>query len=367
MTLSELSFRSEKIKIPAYSYRVCNASNSDYLDPALVDIPLTRVKPLIKMLMAEGNQVAAILLGTHIEIKDLANLDKNISFFQYKKLVQNTRVLSNNPAFALHLGEQSFFNHDSLLGSRIVSCRNVKESMILLARYQPLFTQILAIEFEINQQGGVLNLKPQFPLGHTLPFFIEYTCAMIYSLGRYSLGGTPMDASIELSYSPPYGLNIYEDFFSLPIKFNCLSNRVLLSKRVLDQHSIFHDQGTAQQVDKVCVARVNELKSEHNVLERIRTLLKFQDLSSITLVRLAEKLCMSPRTLSRQLRLHDTSYTALLDNAKKQKSLVLVNKREVSIENLAEQLGYGDASSFSRAFKRWHGASPNTYRASNAK
>jgi len=239
--------------------------------------------------------------------------------------------------------------------------------MILLARYQPLFTQILAIEFEMNQQGGALNLKPQFSLGHTLPFFIEYTCAMIYSLGRYSLGGTPMDASLELSYPTPYDADIYERFFSLPVKFNCISNRVLLSKTVLDQHSIFHDQSTAKQVDKACVARVNELKSEHNVLERIRVLLKFQDLSSITLVRLAEKLCMSPRTLSRQLRIHDTSYTALLDNARKQKSLVLVNKRDTSIESLAEQLGYGDASSFSRAFKRWHGESPNIYRASNAK
>lgn len=156
-----------------YKYNNRHSYNSECIDSKSIEISLSQVKPLVKTLMAQGHFLGLILSQTELNIQDFTRLEKIISFRQYKQLVNNATALSSHLAFALHLGEQNFFNQDSLIGSRIVSCPNVKESMILLARYQSLFTQVLAIDFELNQDGGILHLDPYFPLGTTLPFLLN--------------------------------------------------------------------------------------------------------------------------------------------------------------------------------------------------
>jgi len=350
-----------------YAYNIKHSFQYEFLDSSVVDFPLSRVKPLIKMLMAQGHLLDRILLDTSINIQDFIRLEKRISFQQYLRLVCNAKKLSSDPAFALNLGEQAFFNHDSLIGSRIISCPNVMDSMILLTRYQPLFTQLLAIDFELNQQGGVLNLTPHFPLGETLPFFMEYICAMIFAVGRYCLGGAQIEAVIEFAYPKPDYFEMYERFFSLNVRFNCSENRVFISKKTLHQPSIFYNKNVAKQVDQACVIKVNALKSEINLLDRVRNILKFQNLANVSLERLAENLCLSPRTLRRQLHSDNSSYKLLLEDARRTKAICLVDKMNLSMDTIAGQLGYADASSFSRAFKRWHGCSPKKYRELNAK
>jgi len=43
-----------------------------------------------------------------------------------------------------------------------------------------------------------------------------------------------------------------------------------------------------------------------------------------------------------------------------------LNQKELSIEKIAETLGYQDPSNFTRAFKRWAHVSPSLYRKQNA-
>jgi AraC-like DNA-binding protein len=71
---------------------------------------------------------------------------------------------------------------------------------------------------------------------------------------------------------------------------------------------------------------------------------------------------MSPRTLRRHLQSHETSYKELLEEERKRVALAHIRKQDISIETLAESLGYSDASSFSRAFKRWYGLSPKNFK-----
>jgi len=42
----------------------------------------------------------------------------------------------------------------------------------------------------------------------------------------------------------------------------------------------------------------------------------------------------------------------------------LLGDRALSLEQVAESLGYGDARSLHRAFRKWTGAAPGAYRGS---
>ena len=309
-----------------------------------------------------------MLANTAIDLQDFTATDKTIAFEQYQQLIINARHLSTDSIFALRLGEQSFLHHDGLLAARIMSSENVGQAMELLTRYQPLFTQILMFDFEINQSGeGVLTLTPQLDLGASLPFFIEYTCSVIYSLVRLFLGGidlgkNEMDARIQLSYPEPESIDEFYAFFSIPLRFNQTTNQMVLSKKLLSQSLIFSNKDSAQYNDQICQARVTEISPDNTILDRVKFMIHRQIFSELSLDLLASQLCISPRTLRRQLQDNQTSYKMLLESERKRVALSQIKKPETSIEELADKLGYSDASSFSRAFKRWYGVSPKHYK-----
>jgi AraC-like DNA-binding protein len=73
---------------------------------------------------------------------------------------------------------------------------------------------------------------------------------------------------------------------------------------------------------------------------------------------------MSERTLKRRLAEQNTSYTELLDAARRTRALELLGS-SVSIEEVSARLGYSDAANFTRAFRRWTGQSPRALRQSS--
>ena len=332
-----------------------------------VYIPIARIKPLIKILVMNKVDLNKLLANTGINLQDFSAADKKLAFQQYQQLVVNARNLSTDSIFALRLGEQSFLHHDGLLAARIMSSENVGQAMELLTRYQPLFTQILFFDFEINANGeGILSLSPHFELGESLPYFIEYTCSVIYSLGRFFLGGIDLgkhgyDAEIKISYSAPNTRAEFDAFFSIPVKFDHTSNQIILSQKLLSQPLIFSNKDSAQYNDQICQAKVSEISADNTILDRVRFLIHRQIFSELSLDILAKELCISPRTLRRHLHENHTSYKKLLENERKRVALSQVKKPEMSIEELSDKLGYSDTSSFSRAFKRWYGVSPTHY------
>jgi transcriptional regulator GlxA family with amidase domain len=76
----------------------------------------------------------------------------------------------------------------------------------------------------------------------------------------------------------------------------------------------------------------------------------------------AEKLSLSVRTMQRRLSKHQTSFSALLKEARYNKAKQVLNSKSYSIKRLAFLLGFNSATSFSRAFKHWSGVSPKSYR-----
>lgn len=81
-----------------------------------------------------------------------------------------------------------------------------------------------------------------------------------------------------------------------------------------------------------------------------------------SLVRAAQHMCMSPRTLKRRLRAHGVSFRQLLDRARYSHATRLLADPELTVEQVAFQVGYSSLANFSRAFRRWAGSSPGAFR-----
>jgi AraC-like DNA-binding protein len=66
--------------------------------------------------------------------------------------------------------------------------------------------------------------------------------------------------------------------------------------------------------------------------------------------------------LSRDLAMLNTSYQSLLDEVRREIALDYLRTSPLSVEQIAQLVGYSDASNFRKAFKGWMGQTPSQYR-----
>ena len=92
---------------------------------------------------------------------------------------------------------------------------------------------------------------------------------------------------------------------------------------------------------------------------------QIESLSSDSPVRIdavAESLAMNTRSLQRRLAKEEQTYSRLYSDIRMKKAAEWLENTDKPIAEIASELGYRDASNFTRAFIRQAGVSPRTYR-----
>jgi AraC-like DNA-binding protein len=77
---------------------------------------------------------------------------------------------------------------------------------------------------------------------------------------------------------------------------------------------------------------------------------------------IAARLSVSAQTLRRRLAAEGTSFQRIRDQLRRDVAIAALAEGTVSIEDLAHRLGFSEPSAFHRAFKRWTGSAPRSYR-----
>lgn len=95
---------------------------------------------------------------------------------------------------------------------------------------------------------------------------------------------------------------------------------------------------------------------------RVERLLAGGDDAPPALPVMARRLAVSPRTLVRRLGERHTSYRALRERHRRARAADLLAQPALSVAEIAERLGYDEATNFARACRRWFGLSPRAYR-----
>ena len=80
--------------------------------------------------------------------------------------------------------------------------------------------------------------------------------------------------------------------------------------------------------------------------------------------RCVDKIGISVRTLQARLSSEGVKFSELVENQRATLAKAHLSQRNLSLDEIADRLGYGEQTSFGRAFKRWTGMTPQQFRAS---
>jgi AraC-like DNA-binding protein len=77
---------------------------------------------------------------------------------------------------------------------------------------------------------------------------------------------------------------------------------------------------------------------------------------------IASELGLSLRTLHRRLAEDGLSYQTIVDGMRQSVATELLENTHLAMDQIAERVGFADAVSFRKAFKKWTGCSPTDFR-----
>ena len=155
----------------------------------------------------------------------------------------------------------------------------------------------------------------------------------------------------------------YRRFFRAPVRFDAEQNALVFPAAVLEQR-LPHANPDLQRLLLEEVRRLDRewaLDFSTKVRRVVRAGLIVGQCSAD---RTAALFAVQRRTLGRRLRAEGTSFEALLAEIRYETARQLLTDTTIPMRQIAEALGYAEVSVFTRAFKRWSGATPSAWRSS---
>lgn len=138
----------------------------------------------------------------------------------------------------------------------------------------------------------------------------------------------------------------------------------MLDRKTLALPVLQANKFNARMSEKLCEDILRKYIGEEDLATRIRHIILrepgvFPDEAGV-----AEALAVSGRSLRRQLAESGTSYRDLLDQVRSDLAQQYLLNSNLSLDQVAQLLGYTESTNFRRAFKRWLGVTPGDYRKS---
>lgn len=146
------------------------------------------------------------------------------------------------------------------------------------------------------------------------------------------------------------------------VRFEQPANRMRFATEVLSLPIVSADPAATRLAREQCERELSALGEGASIAGRVRTLLR--DAPTLSLPDAARRLSVSSRTLKRRLAEQGTTFSTLIDDARRRRALLLLEDRRLTIDAIAMHLGYSDTANFTRAFKRWTGQTPGEARSS---
>lgn len=330
-------------------------------------VSVAYLQGLVEYLQRQGIAPEALLAHAQLSPEVLGQRDQRIAASAYLTLLSEGVCQSGDPFLGLHLGESVRPGYYGVLGYLIMSCATLADALHRQARYASLvgnLGQVVLDDEPARLDGEALVAHRWQPLlAQQQRQLSEETLAGWVSFGRWISGLDIAPTEVRFQHSAPADTSEHARIFRCPVLFDQPDNALVFPRRLLAAPLSQADAQVRGMLDAYADRLLAELNQGHGVLDRARLELARQlpeqgaDLEAI-----AAALALTPRTLQRRLRESGLSFSQLVDETRQQLVLHYLRDPALELAEIAFLVGFSEAGSLARAFRRWTGTSPGEYR-----
>jgi len=280
-----------------------------------------------------------------------------------EELLAELAGLLGEPFLALRLPAELPLRQYGLAELAARASVNVGDAMGRLAKYAPLIHPALACELAVGvEEGRWVQRTPAHPRGVGRHVH-ELGLAFVVTHLRAGAGADLTPARVWFAHArPPELASLHAFFGTRALDFGAPDSGLVFAARDLAMPMREGDARLAATVEKLADAAVRAQPREVALRPRVATQLRALLPDRATVDEVAAALRMSPRTLQRRLEEEGTRFTDVLETVREEMARSLLAETELPLAEVSYRLGFADLATFSRAFKRWTGKPPGTWR-----
>ena len=244
----------------------------------------------------------------------------------------------------------------------VVTAPDLKASIDVLLRFMGTRAPFLWSSGSVEAGEFVFQFFDAVDMGDQRQTLIELAALSLQGLVERPLGRDIEGATLSLAYGEPVYGDALAQAFHCDLVFGMDRHSLRLPLEWLTQPCALYDEAMHRYLLHRCedelAAGAGGLPAE----VAVRQALLARPGTIPGLDEVADGQHVSPRTLIRRLKREGTSFQAIRDDVRLTLSRDYLLNSDMTVSRIAWRLGYQDASNFSRAFRRWLGVSPRTFR-----
>lgn len=328
-------------------------------------VTVRAVQPVVAGLEALGYKTEPIFTKVNISRTVLDNADGGIPHTAMMTFWQEALALTGDDSLGLHLAETAPLESFGVHAYALQSSPTLREAFRRACRYQRLIHQATDLTFNEQKDEGVL--QHALPDGRSVPRHpAEFLVALWVRFGRLINGSHWKPRLVCFAHEAPADITEHQRVFQTTVRFSSGRTAMHIPNSVLDRSNAGADPGLTGVLDDYAEQLLKQMPvpAEASLSERVCRKLPEMLTGGIPgAEEMAQSLYMSVRTLHRNLRQEGVTFTALLNQLRREQATSYLANPGVSISEVAFLLGFSEISSFYRAFKRWTGTTPAEFRA----
>lgn len=325
-------------------------------------LPANYVLQIADMTGPMGLSAEDLFAAAGVTREQMAAPNARVPLTVANDMLKRAIQITGQPALGVLAGLQMKISHHGYIGFAAMTAKNIGEALRIAERFAPLRTT--AVDLQLMVEGDIASLTMVFD---TELEPLRQTALIAVSVGLLQMGaaltGRTLTGRGEFTFAKP---DYFDDFLTFlgdnVVVFDQPANRVVFPSDYLDLPLVMRDPESSRMALEQCERELASLGEFASVTGRVRALVQSTPHGFLSLEEVAERMHVSSRTLKRQLAAQSTTFSDLLDGIRREKALLLLANRALTVEQVADRLGYSDVANFTRAFRRWTNSTPTAWR-----
>ena len=354
-------FRAKMVTIPANLEREAEMPSVQVRKK----MPNRAIAYYASILKRIGYDIDKILGNAGISPITLETRSNSLSSTQLLAFLREALIEARISGLGLEVGKFITLKDFGILGHTMDSTATLGDALNTMGIYHGITGEIWSPQFDFTPSGACdFTLDFHISAETYEYFFVEEALTGLLRLMEQLTHCKDVSyKELHLNYEKPAHASEYYKLFSCPIYFSSAKTRIVFDRSLIEHSCQNADAETFREFELICNRLLHEMASAEDSLRgKINRALLASPTNPPTHNLMARKLALSPRSFSRRLRELDTSYQKILDEFRYNQVITYLEESNISLDAIAEMVGFADKSCLIRAFKRWTGKNPSHYR-----
>jgi len=320
------------------------------------------VRVLVDAVEQLGISRDELLRVAHLDASHLEDASVRVPLDEFEGLQARAVALTRDEALGLRMGEQSESSFD-LFPPLVSHAPTLREALGLCTQFGRLLKD--GTNITLREQGDTARIRLDFPRVSPLSDRInaEFAVTGLFRLVRMFAGpGAPV-VSVDFEHARPAQHREHARIFQGVERFSQPSSGLTFASALLDRAHLHLHSELHLVLRREAERNLDRLGRELTQEERLRQYLVAQRPQAMPDMETAARdLRVSARTLRRRLAEEGASFRSVVQSVLETLASHMLRDPSRTIQETAHAMGFADAASFHRAFKRWKGVTPKRSR-----